>query len=68
MADVDTRLKRQSAMCILMPFMLSPNFPNTAGIVQEEWQASGWIYSGITAATEILPEIIKKFLLLGVGR
>ena len=66
MADVDTRLGRQSATCILMPFMLSSVFPDTAGIVQAEWQASGKTYSGITATT--MTSDRKRLLLLGVGK
>ena len=46
---VDTRLKRQSATCILEPFMLSSVFPDTSGIVQAERQAIAKCYSGIVA-------------------
>ena len=49
MADADTRLKRQSATCMLVPSMLSGVYPDTNGIVQAEWQAIAWMYSGITA-------------------
>lgn len=48
---VDTRLKRQSATCILVPSMLSGVFPDTAGVVQAEKQAVSWCYSGILAVT-----------------
>ena len=54
MVDVDTRLKRQSATCILMPFMLSSAPPDTLGIVQTEWQAMAWMYSGIKAQTPVV--------------
>lgn len=47
---VDTRLKRQSATCILLPHMLSSAPPDTSGVVQAEWQAMAWMYSGITAS------------------
>ena len=48
---VDTRLKRQSATCMLVPSMLSGVYPLTAGVVQAEWQAVVWMYSGITAGS-----------------
>jgi len=48
---VDTRLKRQSATCMLVPSLLSGVFPDTAGVVQAEWQAIPWMYSGITAVS-----------------
>jgi len=53
MADVDTRLGRQSATCILMPFMLSPVFPSTAGIIKNERQAVTGSYSGILAGQPV---------------
>ena len=65
---VDTRLKRQSATCILLPFMLSSAPPDTADVVQAEWQAVAWMYSGITATAAVIVAKIKGLLLLGVGR
>lgn len=56
---VDTRLKRQSATCILLPWMLSPNYPETAGVTQPEWQAASGAYSGITASTPVGWSTIK---------
>lgn len=47
---IDSRLKRQSATCMLVPSMLSGVYPDTAGVVQAEWQAIAWMYSGITAS------------------
>ena len=47
MADVDTRLGRQSATCILMPFMLIGVTPKTAGVSKLERQAVTWSYGGI---------------------
>lgn len=46
---VDTRLKRQSATCMLVPSMLSGVYPDTEGVVQAEQQAVTWCYSGILA-------------------
>jgi len=65
---VDTRLKRQSATCMLVPSMLSGVFPDTAGVVQAEWQAVPWMYSGIAATSYTSMLITKKLTLLGVGR
>lgn len=57
---VDTRLKRQSATCLLAPYVLSPAPPDTSGVVQAEWQAMAWVYSGITAGA--LVDLGKSFL------
>ena len=57
---VDTRLKRQSAWGLLLPFKLSSVPPGTNGVVQAEWQASAWMYSGITADTPIWTNIILE--------
>jgi hypothetical protein len=66
---IDTRLKRQSATCILLPFMLSSAPPDTAGVVQAEWQAMAWMYSGITAGAAVVGTVTRKALmLLGVGK
>ena len=46
---VDTRAKRQSATCMLVPSMLSSVYPSDAGVIQAEWQAVPWMYSGIKA-------------------
>lgn len=46
---VDTRLKRQSATCMLVPVLLSGVYPDTNGVSQAERQAIPWMYSGITA-------------------
>lgn len=51
---VDTRLKRQSATCILRPEMLSGVYPDTSGVVQVERQAVSWMYSGILAAGAVV--------------
>ncbi len=51
---VDTRLKRQSATCILLPFKLIGVFPSTSGVVQAERQAITWSYSGILAAGAVV--------------
>ena len=65
---VDTRLKRQSATCILVPSMLSGVFPDTAGVVQAEKQAVSWCYSGILAVVGVpTGKTGQKLLLLGVG-
>lgn len=48
--SIDTRLKRQSATCILVPSMLSGVYPDTAEISKAERQAVAWIYSGIEAS------------------
>ena len=53
---IDTRLKRQSATCMLVPSMLSGVYPDTSGVVQAEWQAIAWMYSGITAAGAAISE------------
>jgi len=58
---VDTRLKRQSATCILVPSMLSGVYPDTSGVVQTEWQAIAWMYSGITAAGAVLADVTNYF-------
>jgi len=55
MANADTRLKRQSATCILVPSMASGVFPGTSGVVQAEKQAVSWAYSGILAVSLIPP-------------
>lgn len=47
MADADSRAKRQSATCMLMPFMLIGAYPDTAGVDSEERWAITWMYSGI---------------------
>lgn len=60
MADADSRLKRQSATCILAPYMLSSAPPDTLGVVQAEWQAMAWVYSGITAIATTWTDIILK--------
>ncbi|MGB2809120.1 MAG: hypothetical protein WBC22_15360 [Sedimentisphaerales bacterium] len=54
---VNTRLKRQSATCMLVPSMVSGVYPSTAGIVQAEKQAVSWVYSGILAVGEITVQI-----------
>ena len=51
---VDTRLKRQSATCILLPSLLIGVFPSTSGVVQAERQAVSWSYSGILAAGAVI--------------
>ena len=45
--SVDTRLKRQSATCILCPFMLSGVYGDNAGIIDSERPAVVWVYSSI---------------------
>jgi len=47
MAHLDTRLKRQSATCMLVPSMLSGVYPATAGVVAAERAAVTWMYAGI---------------------
>ena len=54
MADADTRLKRQSATCILVPSMISGVYPATSGVSQAERQAVSWMYSGILAAGAVV--------------
>ena len=61
MADADTRLKRQSATCMLVPSMLSGVYPDTSGVVQAEWQAVAWMYSGITAIASTVSTDPKWF-------
>ena len=51
---VDTRLKRQSATCILHPEMLSGVYPATSGVSQAERQAVSWMYSGILAGGAVV--------------
>ena len=41
--SIDTRLKRQSATCILCPFMLSGVYGDTAGISDKERPAVVWV-------------------------
>lgn len=53
MADADTRAKRQSATCMLVPSLLSGVYPSTSGVVQAEWQAIAWMYSGIKAGEAV---------------
>lgn len=68
MADADSRLKRQSATCMLVPSMLSGVHPDTNGVVQAEWQAVAWMYSGITAAgavASVITLFYYKMLLAG---
>ena len=55
---IDTRLKRQSATCMLVPSLLSGVYPDTSGVVQAEWQAVPWMYSGITAVSPEHVDII----------
>jgi len=50
MADVDTRLGRQSATCMLVPSMISGVFPSDAGVVKLERQAISWAYGQIEAS------------------
>ena len=66
MADVDTRLGRQSATCILMPFMLSGVYPDTNAVDDEERWAITWMYSGIAVVSVVAAGKIKKGLLLRV--
>jgi len=70
MADADSRLKRQSATCMVVPSMLSGVFADTAGVVQAERQAVTWMYSGITvagAAVGTVPPFIFNPQMHGVG-
>ena len=46
---IDSRLKRQSATCILIPHMLIGITPDISGVDQAERQAITWSYSGILA-------------------
>ena len=57
MADVDTRLGRQSATCMLVPSMISGVFPSDAGVVKLEWQAISWAYGQIEAIGAITVSI-----------
>ena len=45
--NINTRLKRQSATCILCPFMLSGVYADVPGITDNERQAVTWMYSNI---------------------
>ena len=56
MADLDTRLKRQSASNLLLPFTIPGVYPSGSGIVQAEMQAVSGMYSGILAVTAQLPD------------
>jgi hypothetical protein len=40
--------------------MLSGVFPDTNGVVQAEWQAVAWMYSGITAVAIVWTDIILQ--------
>jgi len=66
MADADTRLKRQSATCVLLPQMLSGVYPDTAGVVQTERQAVTWMYSGILAGSASGIVIAAMYLYRGL--
>lgn len=61
MADVDTRLGRQSATCILLPHMLAGFTPDTSGVSQAERQAVTWSYSGILAAGAAVVTVIGLY-------
>jgi hypothetical protein len=55
MADLDTRLKRQSASNLLLPFTIPGVYSSFgSGIIQAEMQAVSGVYSGILA---VLPNI-----------
>ena len=54
MANVDTRLGRQSATCLLMPFMLIGVTPSTAGVSKLERQSVTWAYGGIEAGEAVV--------------
>jgi hypothetical protein len=55
---VDTRLKRQSATCMLVPSLSSGVYPDTSGIVAAERAAATWLYSGIVLSEPVFPDII----------
>ena len=50
---VDTRLKRQSATCLLMPHMLIGAHPDTVGVVAAERLGITWMYAGIPAGGDV---------------
>ena len=54
MADVDTRLGRQSATCLLMPWMLIGVTPSVAGVSKLERQGVTWSYAGIEAGEAVV--------------
>lgn len=56
---IDSRLKRQSATCMLVPSMYSGVYPDTSGVVEAERMAVSWMYSGISSA-ESWTVYIKK--------
>jgi len=59
MADADSRAKRQSAACILLPFMLIGVYPDTAAVDSEERWAITWMYSGIAVGSAVA--VVRNF-------
>lgn len=47
--------------------MLSGVFPETAGIIQTEWQAVAWMYSGIMAGAAV-PVIARVEFIVGLEK
>ncbi len=62
MANVDTRLGRQSATCILMPFMLSGVYSGIAGVSKEERWAVSWMYASLAAIVVVAGKTFLKRL------
>jgi len=48
---IDSRLKRQSATCLIVPSLISSAFPYAVGIspTESRRQAMAWCYAGIIA-------------------
>jgi hypothetical protein len=64
---VDSRLKRQSATCILAPFMLSGVYPSVSGINQAERSAITWMYASVSGCPEC-PEIPDMLFNINNGK
>lgn len=65
---VNTRLKRQSATCMVVPSMVSGVYPDTAGVVQAERQGVAWAYSGILATLLTITDIsIDYFISIDIA-
>lgn len=58
MANIDSRIKRQSATCLLVPILYSGVFPNLSGLNQSERQGVSWCYSGLWAHAHEIGETI----------
>ena len=59
---IDSRLKRQSATGVLLPWVQGRVHPDMIGLVQAERQAAGWSYSGILATAAATVYALLNFI------